>query len=149
MAGRNVHFIGIGGVGMAGLAVLVKARGADVSGCDLGRTPRTAWLEAQGIPVAVRAVDVAKLPEPVHIIYRVPKVLRCRLDAVRGLFHRILFDHTSSPMPLITLSFLVNKTEVEMVAGLRVLKHRFAGTRRKIRQVDPVIAVSIADQGGK
>ena len=53
MAGRNVHFIGIGGVGMAGLAVLVKARGADVSGCDLGRTPRTAWLEAQGIPVAV------------------------------------------------------------------------------------------------
>ena len=53
MAGRNVHFIGIGGVGMAGLAVLVKARGADVSGCDLGRTPRTAWLEALGIPVAV------------------------------------------------------------------------------------------------
>ena len=51
MAARKVHLIGIGGVGMAGLAVLLKARGCDVSGCDLKRTPRTDWLEAQGVRV--------------------------------------------------------------------------------------------------
>ena len=49
----RIHLIGIGGVGMAGLAVLLKARGHAVSGCDIRATPRTRWLEAQGIPVAI------------------------------------------------------------------------------------------------
>ena len=50
---KKVHFVGIGGVGMAGLAVLLKARGCDVSGCDIHRSPRTDWLEKQGIRVFV------------------------------------------------------------------------------------------------
>ena len=45
--------MGIGGVGMAGLAVLMKSKGHEVSGCDLHASPRTAWLEAQGIRVFV------------------------------------------------------------------------------------------------
>ena len=49
----NIHLIGIGGVGMAGLAVLLKARGHEVSGCDVHASPRTRWLEGQGIPVAI------------------------------------------------------------------------------------------------
>ena len=49
----RIHLIGIGGVGMAGLAVLLKARGHEVSGCDLKATPRTRWLEEQGIPVFI------------------------------------------------------------------------------------------------
>ncbi len=48
----RVHFVGIGGVGMAGLAVLMQADGWDASGCDIGATRRTAWLESLGIPVA-------------------------------------------------------------------------------------------------
>ena len=49
----RIHLIGVGGVGMAGLAVLLKARGHEVSGCDLKATPRTRWLEEQGIPVFI------------------------------------------------------------------------------------------------
>ena len=49
---KRIHLVGVGGVGMAGLAVLLKARGHDVSGCDLHRSPRTDWLEAQGIRVS-------------------------------------------------------------------------------------------------
>ena len=56
--------IGIGGVGMAALAALLKARGHDVSGCDLKATSRTCWLESLGIhvlfghdPVHVRDAD--------------------------------------------------------------------------------------------
>lgn len=47
-----LHFMGIGGVGMAGVAALMKARGCEVTGCDLYRTARTEWLESIGIPVA-------------------------------------------------------------------------------------------------
>ena len=46
---KKMHLIGIGGVGMAGLAVLLKSRGHDVSGCDLHASPRTRWLEDQGV----------------------------------------------------------------------------------------------------
>ena len=53
MTRKSVHLIGIGGVGMAGLAVLLKSRGWTVSGCDLAETPRTRWLGAQGISVAI------------------------------------------------------------------------------------------------
>ena len=49
----HAHFLGIGGVGMAGVAFLLKSQGRTVSGCDLYSTPRTRWLEENGIPVAV------------------------------------------------------------------------------------------------
>lgn len=49
----GVHFLGIGGVGMAGVAFLLKTRGRAVSGCDLYSTPRTRWLEENGIPVDI------------------------------------------------------------------------------------------------
>ena len=38
---------------MAGLAVLMKSRGYEVSGCDLHASPRTEWLEGQGIRVFI------------------------------------------------------------------------------------------------
>ena len=53
MSGKSIHLVGIGGVGMAGLAVLLKSRGHAVSGCDLKATSRTRWLESMGIRVDV------------------------------------------------------------------------------------------------
>ena len=50
---KRYHFTGVGGVGMAGVAFLLKKAGHDVSGCDLHSTQRTRWLEENGIPVAV------------------------------------------------------------------------------------------------
>ena len=50
---KSIHFIGIGGVGMAGLAFLEKAAGNSVSGCDLKPTPRTCWLAANDIAVTI------------------------------------------------------------------------------------------------
>ncbi len=38
---------------MSGVAVLLHAKGYDVSGCDLSSSPRTQWLESLGIPVAI------------------------------------------------------------------------------------------------
>ena len=53
MRSHNYHFIGIGGVGMAGVAFLLKSAGNQVSGCDLHASPRTRWLETNGIPVSI------------------------------------------------------------------------------------------------
>ena len=50
---RRIHLIGVGGVGMAALAALLKSRGNEVSGCDLKATPRTRWLESLGIHVSL------------------------------------------------------------------------------------------------
>ncbi|TAN36129.1 MAG: UDP-N-acetylmuramate--L-alanine ligase [Verrucomicrobia bacterium] len=46
-----VHFIGIGGIGMAGLARLLAARGFIVSGCDVAPTRITDWLLSHSITV--------------------------------------------------------------------------------------------------
>ena len=50
---KKYHFTGIGGVGMAGVAFLLKKAGHEVSGCDLHASPRTHWLETNGIPVTL------------------------------------------------------------------------------------------------
>jgi UDP-N-acetylmuramate--alanine ligase len=49
----HVHMTGICGFGMSGLAVLLKARGFDVSGCDVSPGKIGDWLSAQGIEAEV------------------------------------------------------------------------------------------------
>jgi UDP-N-acetylmuramate--alanine ligase len=50
---RHLHFVGIGGAGMCGLAELLHDEGLEVSGCDLAASETTARLESLGIPVAI------------------------------------------------------------------------------------------------
>ncbi|MBI2441588.1 MAG: UDP-N-acetylmuramate dehydrogenase [Lentisphaerae bacterium] len=47
----HVHFVGIGGVGMAALAFQLKQKGFKVSGCDLRADELVTWLEGQGIEI--------------------------------------------------------------------------------------------------
>ncbi|MBX3375777.1 MAG: UDP-N-acetylmuramate--L-alanine ligase [Phycisphaeraceae bacterium] len=51
VAGKRVYMVGIGGCGMAGLARMLKARGAVVSGSDLNPSEATDQLEREGIAV--------------------------------------------------------------------------------------------------
>jgi UDP-N-acetylmuramate--alanine ligase len=48
-AGRRLHFVGIGGAGMSGLALVAKELGAEVSGCDRAASPYMEELRAAGI----------------------------------------------------------------------------------------------------
>jgi UDP-N-acetylmuramate--alanine ligase len=48
-SGRRLHFMGIGGAGMSGLALVAKQLGAEVSGCDRAESPYLAELRAAGI----------------------------------------------------------------------------------------------------
>jgi UDP-N-acetylmuramate--alanine ligase len=50
---RRVHFMGIGGAGVSGLAELLKAEGLEVSGCDSAESETTARLRSLGIEVLI------------------------------------------------------------------------------------------------
>jgi UDP-N-acetylmuramate--alanine ligase len=53
LAGRKLHFVGIGGAGLSGYALLAHAWGAEVSGWDRFETPYLAHVRAAGIPVVI------------------------------------------------------------------------------------------------
>lgn len=66
--GGVVHCMGVGGVGVAGLARLLAARGFRVSGCDTSSGRLTQALEAAGIPVAVGHDSAHLHPAPDWLI---------------------------------------------------------------------------------
>jgi UDP-N-acetylmuramate--alanine ligase len=53
LAQAKVHFIGIGGIGMCGLAELLRNMGGQVSGSDLSENVQTQRLRALGIDVKI------------------------------------------------------------------------------------------------
>lgn len=48
---RRIHMVGIGGIGMAGLARLLQQHGHSVSGSDEQENRQTAWLREKGIRI--------------------------------------------------------------------------------------------------
>jgi UDP-N-acetylmuramate--alanine ligase len=52
-AGRRLHFVGIGGAGMSGLALIALELGAEVTGSDQVDSAATGRLRERGIPIAV------------------------------------------------------------------------------------------------
>ena len=48
----HVHFIGIGGISMSGLAAVLLKRGFTVSGSDAHKSPLTQWLTDLGASIS-------------------------------------------------------------------------------------------------
>ncbi len=63
----HIHFIGIGGISMSGLAEILLTEGFTVSGSDMHRTPLTETLEQKGIPVFYRQTP-ANLTDDIDLI---------------------------------------------------------------------------------
>jgi UDP-N-acetylmuramate--alanine ligase len=53
LAGRKLFFVGIGGAGLSGYALLARAWGAEVAGWDRYETPYLEHVRAAGIPVEI------------------------------------------------------------------------------------------------
>ncbi len=64
---NSVYFVGIGGIGMSGLARLMKAFGKEVSGSDSTASSTTAELEAEGIQVNIGHYP-ENLPEETELV---------------------------------------------------------------------------------
>jgi len=61
LAGRRFWFVGIGGAGLSGYAIVAKAWGAEVAGWDRYDTPYLEHVRAAGIPVTISS-DPAAAP---------------------------------------------------------------------------------------
>jgi len=67
-SGRRLHFVGIGGAGMSGLALVAHALGATVSGSDRAAgSPYAGTLQALGIEPAV-GHDAANVPDGAELV---------------------------------------------------------------------------------
>jgi UDP-N-acetylmuramate--alanine ligase len=66
-AARRLHFIGIGGAGMSGLALVCKELGATVTGSDRASSSYIERLRAAGIEPAI-GHDAGNLPEGAEVV---------------------------------------------------------------------------------
>ena len=48
---KNVHFVGIGGIGMSGIAEILLSQGFHITGSDLNKSEVTERLESLGIKI--------------------------------------------------------------------------------------------------
>jgi UDP-N-acetylmuramate--alanine ligase len=67
MKGRSLHFVGIGGAGMSGLALVTHALGARVTGSDRSDSPYCERLRAAGIEPAL-GHDAANYPPGAELV---------------------------------------------------------------------------------
>src|SRR5436305_1283093 len=65
---RRLHFVGIGGAGMSGLALVAQALGADVSGSDRAESSYTERLLQHGIEPAIGHA-AANVPADAEVVY--------------------------------------------------------------------------------
>src|SRR3954467_10519200 len=66
-SGRMLHFIGIGGAGMSGLAIVALGLGARVSGSDRAESPYCERLREAGLPPVI-GPDAANLPHGAEVV---------------------------------------------------------------------------------
>jgi UDP-N-acetylmuramate--alanine ligase len=67
-SGRRLHFVGIGGAGMSGLALVAQALGATVSGSDRAPSNYTERLHEHGIDAAIGHA-AANVPADAEVVY--------------------------------------------------------------------------------
>lgn len=92
---KHIHFVGIGGAGMCGIAEVLKNQGYKVSGSDIKASKTTAQLEENGIKVHIghaeenikganvlvvsTAIDTENLEIKTAIEHRIPVVRRAEM----------------------------------------------------------------------
>ncbi len=66
-AGRRLHFVGVGGAGMSGLALVAKALGAEVTGSDRAESSYVERLRQAGLEPAI-GHDAANVPDGAEVV---------------------------------------------------------------------------------
>lgn len=87
----KVHFTGIGGIGMAGVAYILKRLGWEVTGCDAINNPMVKWLTSLGIPVEIGNAPshVTSLDQKRDMLIRTPAVALSSLEIAEARNRRV------------------------------------------------------------
>jgi UDP-N-acetylmuramate--alanine ligase len=106
----KIHFIGIGGIGLSGIARLLKSYGHTISGSDIAKTTLTKKLESEGIKVTIPH-DKSAINDQDLVIYTAvakddnPELVEARKRGIKILSRRE------------ALSLIVNDKKVYSVCG--------------------------------
>jgi UDP-N-acetylmuramate--alanine ligase len=125
----TIHFVGIGGIGMSGIAEVMKNLGYSVQGSDIAESATVERLRARGIPIAI-GHDAANI-EGAAVVVTSTAVKRSNPEVTAALESRV---------PVVR--------RAEMLAELMRLKNTVAvaGTHGKTTTTSMVAAV--LDAGG-
>jgi UDP-N-acetylmuramate--alanine ligase len=111
-SGRRLHFVGIGGAGMSGLALVARELGADVTGSDRsGSSSYARRLRAAGIE-PVEGHDAANVPDGAEVVYSsaIPPENPERAVAATALHRADLLAELTRLRPTIAVSGTHGKT---------------------------------------
>lgn len=90
-SGRTIHFVGIGGCGMSGLALMLKARGATVSGTDQAASDVTEALVCAGISLSIGPSPKRVKPPVDLVVYSAavafdhPELVRAKAQGIETM----------------------------------------------------------------
>ena len=125
-AGRRLHFIGIGGAGMSGLALVARALGAEVTGSDRAESSYSERLRGAGIEPAI-GHDAGHVPDGAEVVVSTaiadsnPELARARERGARVLHRGDLLAEASTLKRCIAVSGTHGKTTTSaMVAHVLV-----------------------------
>ena len=125
--GRRLHFIGIGGAGMSGLALVARELGAEVSGSDRAESSYCARLRAAGIEPVI-GHDAANLPAGAEIVVSTaipednPELAAGRAAGATVLHRGDLLGELSRLKRTIAVGGTHGKTTTSSMAALALLE---------------------------
>ena len=111
-SGRRLHFVGIGGAGMSGLAIVARALEAEVTGSD--RAPDSPYLARTGLTAVPHAAE--NVPEGSEVVYSSaippdnPERAAARERGLRELHRADLLGEITRLRPTIAVTGTHDKT---------------------------------------
>ena len=126
-SGRALHFIGIGGAGMSGLALVAHSLGARVTGSDQAESSYCARLREAGIDPVI-GHDAANLPEGAEVVVSTaipednPELAAARAAGATVLHRGELLGELSRMKRTIAIGGTHGKTTSASMAALAMLE---------------------------
>src|SRR5215216_1627337 len=126
-SGRALHFIGIGGAGMSGLALVARQLGASVTGSDQAESSYFDRLQTAGIEGVV-GHDAANLPDGAEVVVSTaipednPELAAARAAGAPILHRGDLLGELSRMKRTIAVSGTHGKTTTASMAALALLE---------------------------
>ncbi len=125
--GSRIHFMGIGGIGMSGLASICLERGAIVSGCDTKLNSLAHRLQERGAWIAI-GHDLHHLPQATELIIyssaislQEPELVEAKRRGIRAITRGELLAVLSAEKRLVAVAGAHGKTTTSGMASQLLL----------------------------